>query len=73
MYWSSYFPIGQYFSLNTSIKKIPSGLGPKYYRLLFGIFLLVSFPPMFDLGESFKEHKGDFFSVRKFVNKEITF
>jgi hypothetical protein len=36
-------------------KKIPSGLDPIYSRLLHGIFLPVSFPPMFDMGESFKE------------------
>jgi hypothetical protein len=36
-------------------KKIPSGLGPIYSRLLCGNFLLVSFPPMFDMGESLKE------------------
>jgi hypothetical protein len=36
-------------------KKIPSGLDPIYYRILYGTFLPVSFPPMFDMGESFKE------------------
>jgi hypothetical protein len=53
-------------------KQIPSGLGPKYLRLLCGIFLPVSFPPMFDMGESLKERKCDLFSVGKIVNKEIT-
>jgi hypothetical protein len=54
-------------------KKIPSGLGPKYSRFLCGTLIPVSFPPMFDMGKSLKECEGDFFSVGKIVNKEITF
>jgi hypothetical protein len=54
-------------------KKIPSGLGPIYSRILCGTFLLVSFPPMFDMGKSFKECECDIFLVRKIMNKEITF
>jgi hypothetical protein len=54
-------------------KKKPSGLGPIYSRLLCGTFLLVIFPLMFDMREIFKECKGDIFSVRKIVNREITF
>jgi hypothetical protein len=54
-------------------KKIPSGIRPKYFRLLCGIFLPVSFPPMFDMRESLKEHKGDLFSFEKIVNREINF
>jgi hypothetical protein len=54
-------------------KKIPSGLGPIYSRLLCGTLILVSFPPMFDMRESFKECEGDLFFVRKIVNREITF
>jgi hypothetical protein len=54
-------------------KKIPSGIGPIYSRLLCGNFLLVSFPPMFDMGKIFKECKGDLFPVGKMVNREITF
>jgi hypothetical protein len=53
-------------------KKIPSGLGPIYSRLLCGNFLPVSFPPMFDMRESFKECEGDLFPVEKRVNREIT-
>jgi hypothetical protein len=59
--------------LDRNQKKIPSGLGPIYSRLLHGNFLPVSFPPMFDMGESFKESEGDLFPVREIVNKEITF
>ena len=33
-------------------KKIPIGLDPIYSRFLRGTLLLVSFPPMFDMGES---------------------
>jgi hypothetical protein len=46
-------------------KKIPSGIGPIYSRLLCGTLLPVSFPPMFDMRESFKECKGDLFFVEK--------
>jgi hypothetical protein len=55
-------------------KKIPSGLsrGPIYSRLLYGTFLPVSFPPMFDMGYIFKECEGDLFPVGKKVNREIT-
>jgi hypothetical protein len=52
-------------------KKIPSGLGPIHSRLLYGNFLPVSFLPMFDMGESFKECEGDIFPVKKMVNREI--
>jgi hypothetical protein len=54
-------------------KKIPCGINPKYSRLLYGNSLLVSFPPIFDMRESLKEHKGDLFSVGKIMNREITF
>jgi hypothetical protein len=54
-------------------KKIPSGIGPINSRLLCGTFLPVSFPPMFDMRESFKECEGDLFFVGKIVNREITF
>jgi hypothetical protein len=54
-------------------KKIPSGIGPIYSRLLCGTLLPVSFPPMFDMRERFKECEGDLFFVRKIVNREITF
>jgi hypothetical protein len=54
-------------------KKNPSGLDPIYSRLLYGTFLPVIFPPMFDMGEIFKECEGDLFSVEKIVNREITF
>jgi hypothetical protein len=44
-------------------KKIPSGIGPVYSRLLCGTLLPVSFPPIFDMRESFKECEGDLFFV----------
>jgi hypothetical protein len=53
-------------------KKIPSGLGPIYSRLLCGIFLPVSFPPMFDMGEILKEYEDDIFPVGEIMNREIT-
>jgi hypothetical protein len=42
-------------------KKIPSGFIPIYSKLLCGTLLPVSFPPMFDMEERFKECEGDFF------------
>jgi hypothetical protein len=54
-------------------KNVLSGLSPIYSRLLCGNFLLVSFPPMFDMGEILKEFKGVLFPIRKFVNREISF
>jgi len=36
-------------------KKIPSGIEPIYSRFLYGTFLPVSFPPMFDMGEILEE------------------
>jgi hypothetical protein len=53
------------FLLDRIHKNVPSGLNPKYSRLFFGFFLPVSFPPMFDMGESLKECKGDLLSVGK--------
>jgi hypothetical protein len=55
------------------MKKILSGIDPVYSRLLYGNFLPISFPPMFDMRERFKECKGDLFFVEKIVNREITF
>jgi hypothetical protein len=54
-------------------KRIPSELGPIYSTLFYGNLIPVSFPPMFDMRESFKECEGDLFSVEKIVNREITF
>jgi hypothetical protein len=54
-------------------KKFSNGINPIYSRLLYGTFLPVSFPPMFDMGESLEECEGDIFPVGKIVNKEITF
>jgi hypothetical protein len=53
-------------------KKIPSGLGPIYSRFLCGNFLVVSFPPMFDMGESLEECEGELFPIEKIVKREIT-
>jgi hypothetical protein len=54
-------------------KKIPSGLDPIYSKLLCGTFLLVKFPPMFDMGEILKECEGDHFPFEEIMNREITF
>jgi hypothetical protein len=54
-------------------KKISSGLDPIYSRILYGTFLLVSFPLMFYMGERVRECESDLFPVKKIVNREITF
>jgi hypothetical protein len=59
--------------LNNINKKIPSGFGLKHSKLLYGIFLTISLPLIFDMGDNLKEHKGDFFPVEKIGDKEITF
>jgi fucose permease len=54
-------------------KKSPSGLVLIYFRFLYGTFLPVIFPPMFDMGETLEDFEGDIFLVGKIVNREITF
>jgi hypothetical protein len=54
-------------------KKIPSGLDPIYSKFLYGTLLPLSFPRMFDMGESLEECEGDLFPVGKILNGEITF
>jgi hypothetical protein len=59
--------------LDCIYKKIPSGLDPIYSIFLCGTLIPISFAPMFDMGESLEECKGDIFPVRKILNIEITF
>jgi hypothetical protein len=47
-------------------EKIPSGLDPIYSKFLCGTLLSISFPPMFDMGESLEESEGDFSMSKKF-------
>jgi hypothetical protein len=54
-------------------KQIPSGLDPKYYKLIYGVLIPTIFPLMIDMGEILKECKGDIFFVGKIVNRKITF
>jgi hypothetical protein len=54
-------------------KQIPSGIDPKYSRFLYGIFIPISFPPMFEMGEGLKDHKFGLLSIKIFVEREITF
>jgi hypothetical protein len=50
-------------------KRVPSGLDPKYSILLCGFFLIVSLPPIFDMGDNLKERKGDIFPIGKIVEQ----
>jgi hypothetical protein len=36
------------------------------------MFLTISFPPISDMGKRFKECEGDFFTIGKILDKEIT-
>jgi hypothetical protein len=42
-------------------------------RFICGVPLPVTFPPSSDMGKGFKEHKVIFSSVRKILDKVITF
>jgi hypothetical protein len=53
-------------------KKISSGLSLIYSIFLCVTFLPVSFPLMFDMGESLEECEGDLFPFEIFLNKEVT-
>jgi hypothetical protein len=50
----------------------PSGSWPKNYKLILNMFLIVSLPPIYDMGKGLKECEGDFFTVGKILDKEIT-
>jgi hypothetical protein len=54
-------------------KDHPSGSYPKFHRLTVDMYLLVTFPPIFNMGEGFKEREADLFSVREILNKVIPF
>jgi hypothetical protein len=36
------------------------------------MFLIVSLPPIYNMGKGLKEREGNLFTVGKFVGKEIT-
>jgi hypothetical protein len=60
------------FLLEGIDKRFPSGSWPKNCRLISNMLLTVCLPPIFDMGKGFKEHKGDFYIVGKFLDREIT-
>jgi len=51
----------------------PSGCYPEFNNLIFVMSLPVTFQPIFDTWEGFKEIEGDLFSVDFFWNKVIPF
>ena len=61
------------FPLKSIHKICPSGFGPKHFNLLYGGFLIVSIPPIFDMGDNLKEGESDLFSIEKFIDRKITF
>jgi hypothetical protein len=61
------------FPLKSINKRCPSGFNPKNFRFVCGGFLIVSLPPIFDMGENLKEGESDLFSIRKIIDWKITF
>jgi hypothetical protein len=51
----------------------PSEPYPECHRLMFVMSFPVTFPPIFDIGEGFKESKGDIFKVIFFLNNVTPF
>jgi hypothetical protein len=60
------------FLLEGINKICPSGFWPKNCRLILGMLLTESLPPISDMGKGLKEHEGDFFTVGKLLDNEIT-
>ena len=54
-------------------QKNPKWDRPHIFQTPLWNFAPVSFQPMFDMRESFKECEGDLFFVEKIVNREINF
>jgi hypothetical protein len=46
-------------------KRVPSGLNPKYFRLLCGVLLTLILPPMFDMGAALRSTKVIFSLLEK--------
>ena len=54
-------------------KKCPSGYGGKHTRFLHGCLLTVGFPPIFDMGNKFKDGKSYLLPIGKIIDPKITF
>jgi hypothetical protein len=52
-------------------KGSPSWFYPEFHILIFVMFLAVKFPPIFGMGEGFKESEGDILDVINFLNGVI--
>jgi len=59
--------------LNSIPKRTPSGYEWKKCGFLHGLFLILSIPPILDMGDNLKEHKGDVFSIEKIMDKKKSF
>jgi hypothetical protein len=49
-------------------KGFPICFYPEFHIIIFVVSLVVTFPPIFYIGEGFKESEGDIFDVRIFLN-----
>jgi hypothetical protein len=58
------------FFLDEIHKRAPSGIDPKYSRFLYVFLMIVSLPPMLEMGDLINECKGDIFPIGKIVDKE---
>jgi hypothetical protein len=59
--------------LNSIPKRTPSGYDWKQCGFLHGLFLTLSIPPILDMGDNLKEHKGDVFSIEKIMDRKKPF
>ena len=61
--------INRVILLLKSVHKIfLGGYGGKHARFLYGGFLTVGFPPIFDMGNNFKEGKGYLLPIGKIID-----
>ena len=54
-------------------KRCLGGYGGKHARFLHGFFLTVGFPPIFDMGNNFKEGNNYLLAIGKIIDRKITF
>ena len=59
--------------LKSILKRFLGGYGGKHARFLHGSLLIVGFPPIFDMGNRFKEGKSYLLPIEKIIDQKITF
>jgi hypothetical protein len=59
--------------LNSILERTPSVYDCKQCGFLCGLFLIVSIPPILDMGDNLNKRKGDLFSIRKIMDRKTPF